>query len=188
VTFLPGAGTYIAAQQVTLSDTDTEAKIYYTTNGSTPTASSKLYTGSITVGTSMTINAIAIDPKLKNSNVTTAAYVIQAGGTSINFGSGFSSVVGLTLNGSTVNTDDTRLQLTNGVDNEAGSVFWNEPIGVQSFTTDFSFQLSQAQADGFTFTIQNIGPKALGGDGAALGYAHGACREHDVEWRGAEER
>jgi len=42
------------------------------------------------------------------------AYVIQAGGSSINFGSGFSSVAGLTLNGSTVNSDDSRLQLTNG--------------------------------------------------------------------------
>jgi len=171
VTFLPGAGTYTTAQQVTLSDTDTKANIYYTTSGSTPTASSKLYAGPITVGASMTIKAIAIDSKLTNSNVATAAYVIQAAGSSINFGSGFSSVAGLTLNGSAVNTDDSRLQLTNGVDKEAGSVFWNEPIGVQSFTTDFSFQLSQAQADGFTFTIQNIGPKALGGDAAGLGYA-----------------
>jgi Legume lectin domain/Chitobiase/beta-hexosaminidase C-terminal domain len=171
VTFAPVAGTYAAAQKVTLSDTDKTAKIYYTTNGATPTTSSKLYSGPIAVGASMTIKAIAVGLKL-NSNVSTAAYVIQASGTSINFANGFSSVAGLTLNGSTVNTDDSRLQLTNGGLNQAGSVFWDEPIGIGSFTTSFSFQLSDAQADGFTFTIQNVGPKELGGSGAALGYAH----------------
>src|ERR1022692_2682909 len=37
---------------------------------------------------------------------------------------------------------------TNGLLHEAGSVFWNTPINIQSFTTDFEFQLSLAQADG----------------------------------------
>ena len=69
VTFMPGAGTYLTAQKVTISDTKLSAKIYYTTNGSTPTASSNLYTGPITVAASETINAIAIDPDLQNSNV-----------------------------------------------------------------------------------------------------------------------
>jgi hypothetical protein len=171
VTFLPAAGTYTAAQKVTLSDTDSNATIYYTTNGSPPTASSTQYKGPFTVGTSMTINAIAIDAALANSNVTTAAYLIQAAPPTINFSSGFSSVTGLKLNGSAVNSDDSRLQLTTGALNQAGSVFWAAPVGIQSFTTQFSFQLSDAVADGFTFTIQNVGPKALGGEGAALGYA-----------------
>jgi hypothetical protein len=96
--------------------------------------------------------------------------VIQQSGTSINFSNGFSSTQGLTLNGSAVNSDDTRLQLTTALLDEAGSAFWNQPIGIQSFTTSFSFQLSLAKADGFTFTIQNVGPKALGKDHAGLGY------------------
>ena len=171
VIFMPGAGTYTTAQQVTISDTDTSANIYYTTDGSKPTASSRLYAGPITVAASESINAIAIDPALENSNVATAAYVIQAGGSSINFGNGFSSVAGLTLNGNAVNTDDSRLQLTNGGTEEDGSFFWNQPIGIQAFTTDFSFQLSQATGDGFTFTIQNKGVNALGGNAAGLGYA-----------------
>ena len=79
-------------------------------------------------------------------------------------------MAGLTLNGSAVNTDDSRLQLTTGGTYQAGSVFWNQTIGVQSFTTDFLFQLSNAQADGFTFAIQGIGPKALGAAGSGLGY------------------
>lgn len=170
VAFAPAGGTYTSAQKVTLSDTDSKAKIYYTTNGSTPSASSTLYTAPVGVAVSETIKAIAVDPALTNSNVTSAAYVIQSGGATINFGSGFSSTAGLTLNGSAVASNDTRLQLTNGGLWQAGSVFWNTPINVQAFTTNFQFQLSNAQGNGFTFTIQNVGPKALGGDSAGLGY------------------
>jgi Chitobiase/beta-hexosaminidase C-terminal domain/Legume lectin domain len=174
VAFLPAGGTYTASQQVTLSDTDTTANIYYTTDGSAPTAASNLYTAPITVAASTTINAVAVDPNLQNSNVATAAYVIQAAASStINFGSGFSSTAGLTLNGSTLATNDTRLQLTNGLLDESGSLFWSQPIGIQSFTTDFEFQLSNAVggADGFTFTIQNDSATVLGGTSGALGYA-----------------
>ncbi len=171
VTFSPNPGTYSSAQQVSLADTDSSASIYYTTDGSAPNASSNLYSGPIPVSASTTIQAIAIDPALQNSNVSTGVYVVQAAGSSINFGNGFSSTVGLQLNGSTVATNDTRLQLTNGGQAEAGSMFWAQPIGIQSFTTDFEFQLSLAQGDGFTFTIQNVGPTALGGGYGGLGYA-----------------
>ncbi|MBV8282430.1 MAG: chitobiase/beta-hexosaminidase C-terminal domain-containing protein, partial [Candidatus Eremiobacteraeota bacterium] len=170
VTFKPAAGTYLAAQAVTLADSDANAKIYYTTDASTPSAASNLYSGPIQVSVSETIKAIAIDPSLQNSNFVTSDYVIQNGGTSINFGNGFSSIAGLTLNGSAIATNDTRLQLTNGGLNEAGSVFWNAPINIQAFTTNFEFQLSNAQGNGFTFTIQNVGPTALGGNSAGLGY------------------
>jgi hypothetical protein len=76
----------------------------------------------------------------------------------------------LKLNGSVVNTDDSRLQLTSGALHQNGSVFWTVPVGIQSFSTDFSFQLSEAKGDGFTFTIQNDGANALGVGGDALGF------------------
>ncbi|HEX8712377.1 MAG TPA: chitobiase/beta-hexosaminidase C-terminal domain-containing protein, partial [Terracidiphilus sp.] len=170
ITFSPAAGTYLSTQSVTISDPDTNAAIYYTTDGTAPSSSSTLYTGPIQVAASETLSAVAIDPSKQNSNVATAAYVIQEGGSSIDFGSGFSNPQGLTFNGSAVAQDDTRLQLTNGGLWQAGSVFWSAPINVQAFTTDFEFQLSDAQANGFTFTIQNQGPRALGGDSAGLGY------------------
>jgi len=171
VAFAPAAGTFASAQSVTLSDTDANATIYFTTDGSTPTAASTPYTGAIKVATSETIKAIAIDPKLQNSNITTAAYVIQNGAGTIDFGMGFSSTQGLTLNGSAVANNDTRLQLTNGGLNQAGSVFWNAPIGIQAFTTSFEFQISgDSLANGFTFCIQNVAPTALGGNSAGLGY------------------
>lgn len=170
VTFQPAAGTYNSAQQVTLSDTDASATIYYTTDGTTPTASSTRYTGPISVSASTTIKAIAIDPALQNSNLASAAYVIQILQTPINFGSGFASVAGLRLNGSAINTNNL-LQLTPATGTYAdGSVFWTTPVGIQAFTTDFAFQLTSAQGDGFTFTIQNVAATALGPSGSGLGY------------------
>jgi hypothetical protein len=170
LSFSPAGGTYLSAQQVTITDPDANAKIYYTTDGSTPSASSTLYAAPIAVSSTETIKAIAIDPSLQNSDVGTAAYVIQIGGDSINFSNGFSSTAGLTLNGSAAADDDTRLQLTNGQLWQASSVFWNAPINITNFTTNFEFQLSNAEGNGFTFTIQNVGPTALGGNSAGLGY------------------
>jgi hypothetical protein len=75
--FLVTAGTYTTAQSVTISDATVGASIYYTTNGSTPTASSTLYSGPITVGASETVNAIGVDSGDISSAVATAAYVIN---------------------------------------------------------------------------------------------------------------
>jgi hypothetical protein len=58
-TFSPAAGTYTAAQSVTISDTKPGATIYYTTNGTTPTTSSTVYSGPITVSASETLEAMA---------------------------------------------------------------------------------------------------------------------------------
>jgi hypothetical protein len=168
--FSPATGSYTTTQSVTISDGTSGAVIYYTTDGSTPTTSSTKYTGPISVSASTVINAIAAYSGLANSDLASASYTIQPNGTEINYGNGFASVAGLTLNGSATNVDDSRLQLTTGLTNQVSSVFYNTPTNIQSFTTDFAFQLSDAEADGFTFTIQNVGPTAIGGYGGSLGY------------------
>ena len=77
-TFSVAAGTKHGAQSVELSCATADATIYYTTNNSTPTASSTEYTGTaIDVSTSQTIKAIAIKSGLSNSEVASAAYTIQ---------------------------------------------------------------------------------------------------------------
>ena len=96
-------------------------------------------------------------------------YIIGSGGGSINYGSGFTTT-GLTMNGS-AKLNGTRLRLTDTGMNEAGSAFATAAINVQSFTTDFSFQLTNPVADGFTFTIQGNNPTALGSSGGNLAYA-----------------
>ena len=163
-TFNPPGGVYNTPQSVTISDTTLGALIYYTTNGTTPTTASTLYTGPITVGTTTTIRAIAAASGFVNSAVTTASYSIQP---SINYASGFTA--GLTLNGPAKITSS-RLRLTDGGASEASSAFFNTPVNVQAFTNDFSFLLTSATADGFTFTIQGNGPTALGAPGGSLGY------------------
>jgi hypothetical protein len=77
-TFSPVAGTYHAVQTVNIYDQTPGVSIYYTTDGSTPTTSSTLYSGAITVSSTETINAIATSSAtgVTNSTVGTAAYTI----------------------------------------------------------------------------------------------------------------
>jgi len=75
-TFSPVAGTYAAAQTVSISDTTSGATIYYTTNGTTPTTSSTKYTATIAVTSTETLQAIATANGYSVSAVATAAYTI----------------------------------------------------------------------------------------------------------------
>jgi Chitobiase/beta-hexosaminidase C-terminal domain len=74
--FSPTGGTYAGSQLVSIADATPGATIYYTTDGSTPTRSSTVYTGPITVSSSETLKAIAMLPGYNNSAVATATYVI----------------------------------------------------------------------------------------------------------------
>ena len=165
--FSPGTGTYASAQSVTVSDATSGATIYYTTNGSTPTTASAVYSGPITVSATETLQAIAIASGYSTSAVGSAAYTIGSTAPVVNDPTGFTAAgfnfVGATLVGSA-------LQLTNGGSYEGRAVWYATPVNVQTFTTDFTFQLVNAQADGFTFAMQNAGVNALGSGGGALGY------------------
>lgn len=79
-TFSPAAGTYTSAQTVTISDSTSGATIFYTTNGTTPTTSSTVYSGPITVASTETIEAIAAASGYANSAVASAAYTIAIPG------------------------------------------------------------------------------------------------------------
>lgn len=74
-TFSPPAGTYNSTQTVTITDSTAGSIVYYTTDGSVPTANSTMYAGPITVSVSETVNAIAV-AQGASGPVGTAAYVI----------------------------------------------------------------------------------------------------------------
>lgn len=69
-----GAGAIAFPTNITLSTTTPTAKIYYTTNGSTPTSGSTEYTEAIEVSSAITLKAIAIADGYSDSNVMSEAY------------------------------------------------------------------------------------------------------------------
>jgi hypothetical protein len=75
-TFSVATGSYTATQTVSIADTMSGSTIYYTLNGTTPTTSSTLYSGAITVAATTTVNAIAVATGYTNSSVATATYTI----------------------------------------------------------------------------------------------------------------
>jgi hypothetical protein len=73
----PAAGTYSTNQSVTITDSIAGATIYYTTDGTTPTASSKVYKGAIKVSATETITAIATATGWAKSQPAQAKYTIK---------------------------------------------------------------------------------------------------------------
>jgi len=169
-TFSLAPGTYTTSQSVTISDATAGTTIYYATNGSTPTTSSSVYSGAITVSATETLEAIAVETGYTSSPVATAAYTISTPGfTYINYPSGGFSAVNLSLNyGASVTGG--LLQLTDGGANEERSAWFATEVPVQSFITNFTFQLLNPSADGMTFAIQGDNIWALGDPGGGLAY------------------
>ncbi|MBE6296124.1 MAG: hypothetical protein E7086_06455 [Bacteroidales bacterium] len=74
----PAGGEVAAGTAVTISCATNGATVYYTTDGSTPTTSSAVYSGAITVNSAMTVKAMAAkNGYYTNSSVATAAFTIK---------------------------------------------------------------------------------------------------------------
>ncbi len=73
----PLGGIYNSPFAATITDNTPAAKIHYTTDGSTPTSRSTVYTGTFQVASTETIEAIALESGFLNSAVATAAYTIE---------------------------------------------------------------------------------------------------------------
>jgi sugar lactone lactonase YvrE len=97
--FAPAAGTYTSAQSVTITDTTAGATIFYTTDDSTPTASSTAYTTPIAVSSTETLKAIATSSEYNDSSIASATYTINISSPSITAvsGSGQTAAYGSTF-------------------------------------------------------------------------------------------
>jgi predicted alpha-1,2-mannosidase len=135
----------------------------------TPTPANHFFEGTVAVVVSDGFLTVSNDPLGVNNKIDFID-IGQISADGVDFSGGFAGAAGLALNGGAAVTADGRLRLTDGGMNQARSAFVNTPLGVQTFTTDFRFQLTGADADGFTFCIQGVGPSALGLAGGGLGY------------------
>lgn len=79
-TFSPVAGYYSTSQSVTISSATAGASFYYTTDGSTPTTGSTLYTGAITVPVDTTVKVLGVKTGYSNSSIASAAYTSALAG------------------------------------------------------------------------------------------------------------
>jgi predicted CXXCH cytochrome family protein len=123
-------GIFNTAQSVTLTDATPGATIYYTTNGTTPTAASIPYTGPIPVSTTTTIKAIAAGHDFGPSAVATGTYTLVAATPVFSPAAKGTFTLPLTVTMTDATPDVTIYYTTNGATPTTASTRYTKPIRV----------------------------------------------------------
>jgi N-acetylneuraminic acid mutarotase len=149
--FSPMSGTYSSSQTVTITDATTGVAIYYTTDGvTTPTTSSTQYTGTITVSSTETIQAIAVASGYSNSAVASATYTIVQ--------------PGITITGATVT-------ITAGATTGNTSAITLTPVGGFTGSVALTAAINSGPSGGIQPTLSFNSTTPAGITGAAAGTA-----------------
>ena len=135
-TFNPVAGTYGAAQSVTISTTTGGATIRYTTNGTTPSSTAgTVYSSAVAISVNTTLQAIAYKSGYTNSTVASGVYTIQCAAPTFNptagtYSSAQSVTISTTTSGATIN------YTTNGTipSSTVGTVY-SSPVAISANAT-----------------------------------------------------
>jgi hypothetical protein len=159
--FSPASGTYIEAVNVSLSTTTSGATIYYTTNGTTPTTASAVYSAPIAITQTTTIRAVAAKNGITNSTVTSATYTVQATPPTFNPSSGtYYEVFEVTLTTPT-NGAIIRYTIDGSVPNGSSPVY-TEPIWVPRTKTIRAMTTAAGKANSSvasaSYTLQAVAP------------------------------
>jgi inhibitor of cysteine peptidase len=123
--FSPALGAYNSTQTVTISCATSGATIYYTTDGTTPTAASTKYTAPISISASTQLQAIAIETGLTSSPVISGVYNIAGSSTYVpdtdndTDGNGYPDEVKTALGVSLTNSSATPLNMQAGITPQA---------------------------------------------------------------------
>ncbi|MGA3007688.1 MAG: chitobiase/beta-hexosaminidase C-terminal domain-containing protein [Opitutaceae bacterium] len=165
--FSPAGGTYTSPQSVSISDSTSGATLYYTTNGTTPTTSSTVYSGPISVSSTVTIEAMGAASGDTNSNVASATYTISAPPPTQVATPAFSPAVGTYTSAVTVTISDstsgaTLYYTTNGTTPTTSSTVYSGPISVSSTTTIEAIGAKSGDTNSnvasATYTISSVPP------------------------------
>lgn len=136
--FIYPSGTYVGSQTVAIRCLTENAKIFYTTDGSTPTDHSTPYTISFKVTESTTIKAIAYKEGLTTSDIAEAHYEIthekvQTPSFSISGGTFNEIIKNITISCA---TEEATIRFTlNGNEPTESSPIYSEPITITETTT-----------------------------------------------------
>ena len=135
-TFNPAAGTYGAAQSVTISTTTGGASIRYTTNGTTPNSTvGTVYSSAVSITANTTLQAIAYETGYTNSSVASGVYTIQCAAPTFNpaagaYGPAQSVTISTTTGGASIR------YTTNGTtpSSTVGTVY-SSPVSISATST-----------------------------------------------------
>jgi Chitobiase/beta-hexosaminidase C-terminal domain/Beta xylosidase C-terminal Concanavalin A-like domain/FG-GAP-like repeat len=149
-TFNPASGTsFSSTLSVSIADSTPGSTIFYTTNGSTPTTSSQVYPGPITIDASSTIQAMATASGFAQSGIASASYtqstaVVAMPSISPASGPTSSPTVSVTISDST--TGSTIFYTTDGNTPTTSSTVYSGPFTIPASTR----VLAIATASGLT--------------------------------------
>ena len=176
----PPGGTGVPGLTVTITGPSPSALVYYTTDGTAPSdlpatrSATFLGSGTVVLQSTAVVQAFATLGEQKSATVV-GVYTITPippppvpPPVGVLLGSGFTS--GSVQTNGAAAIVGTRLQLTPSARYNVATAFYPQALNVQTFTTDFSFQITDPVADGMTFTIQGNGAYAIGSQGGGLGY------------------
>lgn len=104
----PNGGTFTGSQTVTITCAAPDEVIYYTTDGSTPTADSAKYSGSFTLTASAAVKAFAVSADATASDIVTAVFTKKSGTSGGSSGGSSSGSSGGSSRPSSAKTEETK--------------------------------------------------------------------------------
>jgi hypothetical protein len=162
-TFNVPAGTYSAAQSVTIGSTTSGAMVYYTTDGTTPTTTSPLYSTPVAIGKNATLKAMAVATGYAYSLVSSSSYSIRTAAPTFNpkGGTTFATAQAVTISSITPNA--TIYYTLDGTTPTTGSTQYSAPVVINKTTTLKAIAAASGYATSplttWTYTIQASAPK-----------------------------
>jgi uncharacterized repeat protein (TIGR03806 family) len=175
----PNGGIFKTSIQVTLSDTTAGATVHYTTDGTTPTEASPLYTGPLTFTNTTTLKVRAFKPGQSASDIVSATFFSNS---SIGAGNGLLGEY-FSNHARTFTGSPTLVRVDPTVNFDWGSGSPDPRISVDTFTARWTGQVQAQFNETYTFY-------ATADDGVRL-YVNGATiinqwiDQSPTEWSGS---